>query len=72
MEKFDRKKYNLEWKKENTLAFNVRLFKSTDADIIEAIKKSGNPMATEAKRLIRLGLQFDSQSDSHADATQQK
>lgn len=58
MEKFDKKKYHAEWQKENTITVTVRLFKSTDSEIIKAISESKFPMATEAKRLIRLGIKF--------------
>lgn len=58
------------WQKENSIIFSIRLFKTTDADIIAAL--DGKQKATELKRLVRLGLQFDSQSDSHTDETQQK
>ena len=36
---FDKNKYDDGWKKENTVIFSVRLFKSTDADIIEEMSK---------------------------------
>lgn len=45
------------WQKENTILVSVRLFKTTDADIIKALE--GKPKGTEIKRLIRIGLDHD-------------
>ena len=56
-----------EWQKENTVIFSIRLFKTTDADILAAL--DGKQKATEIKRLVRLGMKFDSHSDSHLDET---
>jgi len=66
---FDRSKYLQQWQKENTVVVSVRLFRTTDADILEAIGK-GSGRSTEIKRLVRLGMKVDSQSDSHLDETQ--
>ena len=51
-----------EWQKENTVIFSIRLFKSTDADILAAL--DGKQKATEIKRLARLGMKFDSQHEA--------
>lgn len=50
--------YDAEWKKKNTVLIGMRLQKSTDADIISAIENSKSKQG-ELKRLIRLGLAYE-------------
>lgn len=52
------KRHN-EWQKKNVVLLQVRLFKTTDADIIAAVKNVDKPTATEVKRLLRLGIEAD-------------
>lgn len=57
MEKQTKNETNNNWKKANTIMYSLRLYKTTDADIIKALE--GKPKGTEIKRLIRIGLDHD-------------
>lgn len=47
-------KAKVDWIKENTIRFTVKLNKNTDADILSALE--GKAKQTEIKRLIRIAL----------------
>ena len=63
-------KTHTQWQKENTMYVGLRLFKTTDSDIINAL--DGKQKGTEIKRLIRLGLEHDIHSDIHTDESEQE
>lgn len=54
--KFNKTQYDNEWKKKNSVAFSLRLFKGTDGDIIEFLElqsKQGKSKATTIKEALR-------------------
>lgn len=63
-------KTHTQWQKDNTMYVGLRLFRTTDSDIIKAI--SGKQKGTEIKRLVRIGLAHDIQSDIHTDESGQE
>ncbi len=44
------------WADDNIVRVYINLNRTNDADIVEALEKSGEPKGTAVKRLIRLGL----------------
>lgn len=64
-------KTHTQWQKENTMYVGLRLFKTTDSDIIKALDGK-RQKGTEIKRLIRIGLANDIHSDIHTDEIEQE
>lgn len=52
------------WIKENTTFVGMRLQNRTDADILSALE--GKQNQTEIKRLIRIGLRYDTAAENAA------
>ena len=62
--KFDKTKYDNEWKKKNSVAFSLRLFRGTDGDIIEFLDnegKKGKSKATVIKQALREKIEKDTE-----------
>ena len=66
MEKnFDKTKYDNEWKKKNSIAFSLRLFRGTDGDIIEFLDlqgKQGRSKAAVIKEALREKMAREAQA----------